>query len=101
MTRLAMLFALASAFVLAADISGNWKGTAEGPNGTFERTFVFKVDGTTLTGETVSSFLGKSVINEGKVEGDAISFTINAKFQDNDVKFTYKGKVAADGKEIK
>lgn len=101
MTRLATLFALLAAVVLAADISGNWKGSAEGPNGALERTFLFKVDGTTLTGETTSSFLGKSVINDGKIEGDNISFTINAKFQDNDMKLTYKGKVSADGKQIK
>lgn len=101
MTRLALLFTLLAAFVFAADISGNWKGAAEGPNGALERTFVFKVDGTTLTGETTSSFLGKSVINDGKIDGDNITFTINARFQDNDLKFTYKGKVSADGKQIK
>lgn len=84
---------------LAGDISGNWKATAEGPNGTMERTFVFKVDGTKLTGETTSSFLGKSVIEDGKVDGDNVSFTITAKFQDNEMKLAYKGKVS--GNEIK
>ena len=101
MKRLAALFVSLSALVFAADVSGNWKGTAEGPNGALERTFVFKVNGSVLTGETTSSFLGKSTINDGKIEGDDISFTINAKFQDNDLKLTYKGKVAADGKSIK
>ena len=96
MTRTAFVllaaFVLASTSLVAADISGTWKGTAEGPNGSIERTFTFKVDGTKLTGETTSEFLGKSEIKEGKIEGDAISFYITANFQGNEAKLTYSGK---------
>jgi hypothetical protein len=94
-----LLFTLMALFALAAsaaDISGNWKGTAEGPNGAIERTFTFKQDGAKLTGETNSQFTGKSTIENGKVEGDTISFTITAKFQDNEMKLTYKGKITGD-----
>jgi hypothetical protein len=87
------LFALAAS---AADISGNWKGTAEGPNGAIERSFTFKQDGAKLTGETNSQFTGKSAINDGKVEGDSISFTINANFGGNEMKIGYKGKLSGD-----
>jgi hypothetical protein len=87
------LFALAAS---AADISGNWKGTAEGPNGAIERTFTFKQDGAKLTGETNSQFTGKSTINDGKIEGDAISFSITANFQGNEMKIGYKGKITGD-----
>ena len=90
-TLLVMLAFVATAF--GADVAGEWKATAEGPNGTMERTLSLKVDGTKLTGETVSSFLGKSVIQEGKIEGDNFSFTIVAKFQDEERKLAYKGKV--------
>jgi hypothetical protein len=90
------LFAFAAS---AADVTGTWKGTAEGPNGTIERTFVFKVDGSKLTGETTSSMMGKSEIMDGKVDGDNISFTITVKFQDNEMKLNYKGKVS--GNELK
>lgn len=83
----------------AADIAGTWKGTAEGPQGNLERTFTFKVDGTKLTGETSSEMLGKSVINDGKVDGDNISFTITANLQGNEMKLSYKGKVT--GNELK
>lgn len=96
MKRLMLLFAMLSVCALGADVTGTWKATAEGPNGAMERTFVFKVDGGKLTGETTSSFLGKSVIEEGKIDGDAISFHINAKFQDNEIKITYKGKVSGN-----
>lgn len=98
--RWLLIFMLAFAFVAsAADITGTWKGTAETPNGTIERTFVFKVDGTKLTGETMSEMFGKSTITDGKIEGDNLSFTINLKFQDNDMKLNYKGKVS--GNEMK
>jgi hypothetical protein len=99
MNKLLTLAAILAVAASAADISGNWKGTAEGPNGAIERGFVFKQDGTKLTGETTSQFLGKSVINDGKVEGDDISFSITANFNGNETKLVYKGKVSGD--EIK
>jgi flagellar hook assembly protein FlgD len=83
----------------AADLAGTWKATADGPNGSMERTFVFKVDGTKLTGETTSSMLGKSTIADGKIDGDSFSFTITASIQGNELKLNYKGKIT--GNEIK
>jgi hypothetical protein len=91
--RLSILIAAVCASALASDISGNWKATAEGPNGSMERTFTFKVDGNKVTGETTSSLMGKSVITDGKVDGDTVTFTITAKLQDNEMKLTYKGKI--------
>ena len=82
-----------------ADVTGSWKGTAETENGKIERTFNFKQDGTKLTGDTVSQMIGKSTIEDGKVEGDAISFTIKANFQGNEMKLHYKGTVS--GNEMK
>ena len=96
MKLLLALFAVFALTASAADISGNWTGTAEGPQGTLQRTFTFHQDGTKLTGETNSQFTGKSAINDGKVEGDAISFSITASIQGNEMKLTYKGKIAGD-----
>jgi hypothetical protein len=93
------LLALLLLFAVAADVTGTWKGTADTPNGPVERTFIFKVDGNTLTGETSSEMLGKSTITDGKIDGDNLSFTITAKYQDNEMKLNYKGKV--NGNEIK
>ena len=81
---------------LAADIAGTWKGVAETDNGRMERTFVFKVDGTKLTGTTTHNMFGESTIQDGKVEGDTVSFWISLKVQDNDAKVTYKGKLEGD-----
>jgi len=96
MKLLLTLMAVFAFVASAADVSGNWKGTAEGPNGAIERSFTFKQDGSKLTGETNSEYTGKSTINDGKVEGDTITFSINAKFQDNEMKLTYKGKITGD-----
>ena len=35
-------------------------------------------------------------LHDGRVDGDNISFSINANFQGNDVKLNYKGKVVGD-----
>ena len=96
MRWLLVLMALFSFNALAADLAGTWKGTAETPNGTVERTFVFKQDGTKITGETSSDLMGRSTITDGKLDGDTLTFTINVKFQDQEVKLKYTGKVAAD-----
>lgn len=94
-----LLLLLLTTFVttaLGADVTGTWKGSAETPNGTIERTFVFKAEGDKLTGETSTEMFGKSTIEDGKVDGDNISFSIKMKFQDNEMKITYKGKVTGD-----
>src|SRR5262245_16881145 len=101
MKRLFAVFAISALAALAADITGNWKATAEGPQGPIERTFTFKQDGTKLTGETVSSFTGKSTITDGKVEGDNVSFSITADLQGQSMKITYSGKIAGDQIKLK
>src|SRR5579871_1927795 len=99
MRRLLILIAALAVAAFASDISGTWKATADGPNGAMERTFVFKVDGNKVTGESTSSMMGKSTITDGKVEGDTVTFTLNGKFGDQEVKLNYKGKI--NGNEIK
>ena len=96
MKWLVILAAMFAAVASAADISGNWKGTAENQGATIERTFVFKVDGAKLTGESTSEMMGKSTITDGKIDGDNITFTITAKMQDNEMKLNYKGKITGD-----
>lgn len=99
MKWLLILMAAFSLTASAADISGTWKGTAETSVGKTERTFVFKVDGNKLTGETTSNIFGKSTLADGKIDGGDLSFTITISYQGNDLKANYKGKVAGD--EIK
>ena len=99
MKWLVVLFAVFALTASAADVAGTWKATAEGPNGSIERTFVFKVDGNKLSGETTSEMMGKSTIDNGTIDGDNLAFTITVKFQGEEMKMNYKGKVS--GNEMK
>ena len=96
MKWLLIVAAAFAAVASAADIGGTWKGTAEMQGDAIERTFVFKVDGSKLTGETTSQMMGTSAITDGRIDGDNISFTVAVKFQDNEMKLNYKGKVSGD-----
>jgi len=75
----------------AEGISGKWKASLEGPQGSIELTFTYKVDGTKLTG-TVSSPMGDEQIKNGKVNGN--DFTYEVSMMDNTVK--YNGKLEKD-----
>jgi hypothetical protein len=80
----------------AAGASGKWSARA----GDVDITLVFKADGTALTG-TVNNPLsaGDTPIQEGKVNGDEISFCLKRTINDNEVKVVWKGKITGD--EIK
>jgi hypothetical protein len=93
MKRLVFVLAAFALAALAADVTGTWKGTADTPMGPVERTFVFKVDGNKLTGETTSSMSGKSTIADGKVDGDKIEFNLAISVQGVDIKLHYTGMV--------
>jgi hypothetical protein len=94
-----VLFVLALATAWAADVSGKWTAEYQSPNGqTRQNTFNFQVKGESLTG-TVASTRGESTIEEGKVKGDEISFTIIRNMGGNNVKFAYQGTISGD--EIK
>src|SRR5262245_24846545 len=79
----ALVFAINAS---AVDIAGTWKGSAETPDGAIERTFVVKVAGNRVTGETSSQRMGKSQITDGRIDGDTVKFSITVKFQDNEMK---------------
>ena len=60
----------------AQGISGKWKASLEGPQGSMELSFTYKVDGTKLTG-TVASPMGSQEINNGKVTENEFSYEID------------------------
>ena len=89
--RLAALVVLLTAVAVAADINGKWKAEFTTPDGTQRvNTFTFKVEGGKLTG-TVQGSQDDTPIQNGKVDGDEISFTAERPFG----AFSYKGKVGA------
>lgn len=96
MKRFLILLAVFALTAAAADVTGTWKANAETPMGAIVITFVFKADGANLTGEMSDEFIGKAPIVNGKIDGDSLSFTVNAKFEDNEMQLNYKGAVSGD-----
>lgn len=79
---------------LAAPVDGRWEGKLSGPNGEFTLRFNFKADGEKLTG-TVEGPGGSLQLNDGKIKGDDITFSV----QIGDAVITHEGKL--DGETIK
>lgn len=92
----ATLALLVAAF--AADVAGKWTAEFDTQIGVQKYTYEFKVDGAKLTGKATSQF-GSTEIQEGKVNGDEISFVEPLNFQGEPLRIEYKGKLAGD--EIK
>ncbi len=78
-------------------VNDTWKGSVETPRGTRELTFDFMEEDGKLTGK-VTTGRGESEIEDGKVEGTAISFKQTMSFQGREIVFSYSGTV--DGDEI-
>jgi hypothetical protein len=88
--------------VWAADISGKWAGKIPGGPGAGESevTLVFKVEGDTVTGTLNNSVQpGEVQIQEGKIGGDDISFSVMRNIGGTDMKVLWKGTISGD--EIK
>jgi len=80
-------------------VTGKWTATMQGRNGqTREVTYNFKADGDKLTG-TVSAPNGDRTIENGKISGDDISFTMTANMGGESRKLLYTGKLS--GAELK
>ncbi len=86
---------VSAALVRAADPSGRWTSTFTTEVGEQQYTFEFTVKGSTLTGTAKSNMLGESKLEEGKVDGDKISFVENANFQGMPLKITYTGTMTS------
>lgn len=89
---LLMLFMIGGLTTFAQNkIDGNWKGTRETPNGTFEINYSFKANGNDLTGTWKTQF-GETKIEKGKIDGKKFSFTIS--FNDRSTENT--GELVSD-----
>jgi hypothetical protein len=90
--RMAALALLTVAAACAADVSGKWTGQMNGPDGDMTMTATFKQDGTKLTG-TMDGPGGQAMeIQDGKVEGDKIVFSVAF----NDMKVVHEGTIKGD-----
>jgi hypothetical protein len=98
-----LVFALGCVSAMAADVSGKWTADINASVGLHKYTYEFHQDGTKLTGRAVSVVDNKPhgdvAIEDGKVEGDTVSFVEVLDMQGKELKITYLGKV--EGDEIK
>jgi hypothetical protein len=101
------LFALAAlvaamACASAAEVTGQWKSEFTSPIGQLTYLYDLKADGDKLTGKALRELEGQKTeteIKEGKVSGSQISFVEMLKFDDQDIRIEYTGKL--EGDEIK
>jgi hypothetical protein len=97
-----LLVALALVFAtpaFAADITGKWTASFETQIGVQSYTYEFEVKDGKLSGKAKSTN-GESVLSEGKVDGDKVTFVETLNFQGNDLRITYTGTIVSDD-EIK
>lgn len=93
-------FGLLAALAHAVEVSGPWHAEFEGPRGRQRIQFEFKSEGDKLTGKTISRFGGnnrETEIQEGRIEGDTLSFVQVLNFQGNEIRIAYSGKIGEDG----
>jgi len=93
---LGLLLVAAPAF--AADVDGKWTGSIDGGQGAVQVAYEFKADGTMLTGSSTGPDGAVNPIANGKIDGNNISFTIEADLGGMPVTIPHKGVVnAAEG----
>ena len=83
----------------STDISGKWTASFDTQIGQQNYTYEFVVKDSVLTGTAKSNF-GEGKIQDGKVEGDKVTFVEMLKFQDQDIRIEYTGKIV-NADEIK
>jgi hypothetical protein len=79
--------------VWAVNLSGNWIAQLPSSQGVVETIFCFKEKGKELTGK-VTAPDGETVISDGEIDGDEISFIVKRSVGGTQIIQRYKGKVA-------
>ncbi|HKE87550.1 MAG TPA: hypothetical protein VKB50_27520 [Vicinamibacterales bacterium] len=92
---LLVVIVVASALVRAADVSGKWAATFDTQVGQQVYTYEFVVKGTSLTGTIKGNLLGESKVEDGKVDGQKITFVENGKFMDMPIRIEYSGEMTS------
>lgn len=96
----AVILGLSAGAAVAADVTGTWKWSFTTQGGqTRETTLKLQQEEAKLTGTITGRQGNETPIEEGKVEGDEVSFQVTREFGGNKAVIKYKGKV--DGDTIK
>ena len=79
----------------SADITGVWTAAFDTQVGQQNYTYTFTQKGSELTG-SMKSGNGESKVENGKVEGDKVTFVENLNYQGTALKIDYTGKINSD-----
>ena len=90
------LFLFCAQQLLAADFAGSWKGSFDFQGTNVPLTVNLSVSGAAVTGSVLRPEASPATIHEGKVDGDAVSFWIEADYQGAIYKLLFKGKANGD-----
>jgi hypothetical protein len=91
-----VLFALSALAVFGADVNGKWTYEMQTRDGQKrEASMTLKAEGDKLTG-TVQGRQGDRPIENGKINGDEISFEMTVNMGGESRKLLYKGKIEGD-----
>jgi hypothetical protein len=86
---------LVAGFAFSADIDGKWTGEIEFGGQSMPVEYTFKADGNTLTGSTM--IMENPVqIEDGKIDGNNISFSLSFGEGEQAMKIEYKGVLTGD-----
>ena len=93
------MIGLSTATGFAADVAGDWNAEITTQRGAQQYQFTFATEDGKLTGKSVTGTGDRrreTELSDGKIEGDAISFSEKLNFQGNEFVITYTGKVNGD-----
>jgi hypothetical protein len=92
------LFGCLTSLLWATDVTGKWTADSEeGPPWVFN----LKSDSGKVTG-TMQGHDGKDrPINEGKLEGDDISFSVESEYEGDPITLVFKGKVSGEEMQLR
>jgi hypothetical protein len=80
----------------AADVSGKWTATFDTQVGKQSYTYELKVQGAALTGTAKGNLITDSVLSDGKVDGNKISFVEKGVYMGMPLSFDYSGEIVGD-----
>jgi hypothetical protein len=79
-----------------ADASGTWSASFDTQVGKQEYTYVLQVKGAALTGTAKGNLITDSVLSDGKVDGNKISFVEKGTYMGMPLTFNYTGELKGD-----
>ena len=92
----AVVLTTSSVFAATADVDGKWYGHIDTPTGRVPVGFVFKADGSSLTGSTTAIDGTNLPLKNGKIKEQVISFTVDVELGGMPVELAYRGVLSVD-----